>query len=359
MTLPIASIVVGHRHRKDQGDIAALAADIAEIGLLHPIVVTPSMRLIAGERQLLACKFLGWTQIPATIVDLTKITRGELSENTMRKQFTPSEEVAIYRTLYPAEKAAATFRKLSGRSASNGGDVRDKVAAYVGKSGRTIQKQVEVVEAAEAEPERFGPLLAHMDRTGKVNGPHKRLLVARKGEAIRKEPPPLPGKGPYRVIVADPPWPYELHDEDPSLRAACPYPTMTVDGIKALDVAGIAGPDSILWLWTTNFHMAHAFAVAAAWGFQPITILTWAKDRMGCGLWLRGQTEHCLLCTRGKPVITQTNHTTLLTAKVRQHSRKPEEFYRLVEALCPGSKAELFQRYPREGWHGHGDEVTK
>ncbi len=66
-------------------------------------------------------------------------------------------------------------------------------------------KMQAVVDAAEAEPEKYGKLLAAMDRTGRVNGVHKRLIVARKAEAIRREPPPLPA-GPFRVIVADPPW---------------------------------------------------------------------------------------------------------------------------------------------------------
>jgi hypothetical protein len=63
---------------------------------------------------------------------------------------------------------------------------------------------------------------------------------------------------------------------------------------------------------------------------------------MGTGDWLRGKTEHCILAVRGQPTVTLTNQTTLLDGPVREHSRKPEEFYALVEALCPGSKVELF-----------------
>src|SRR5262249_50340626 len=147
------------------------------------------------------------------------------------------------------------------------------------------------------------------------------------------EPPPLPGRGLYRVIVADPPWPYEKRAEDPSHRATYDYPPMSIAAIAAVDVRSITAENSILWLWTTNHHIREAFTVLDAWGFEQKTVLVWAKDRMGCGDWLRGQTELCLFATRGKPIVTLTNQTTLLRAPVRAHSQKPIEFYNLVEGL--------------------------
>ena len=125
-------------------------------------------------------------------------------------------------------------------------------------------------------------------------------------------------------------------------------------GLAASD---IADEDAILWLWTTNAHLRVAFDVVKSWGFEYKTLLTWVKDRMGTGEWLRGQTEHCLLATRGKPVFIHGNHTTVLNALRREHSRKPEEFYILVEATCPGSKVELFARQARAGWQAFGDQT--
>src|SRR5262249_34268377 len=115
--------------------------------------------------------------------------------------------------------------------------------------------------------------------------------------------------------------------------------------------------DCILWLWTTNFYMRDAFGVVEAWGFEQKTILTWVKDRFGFGDLLRGQTEHCLLATRGSPVFQLTNESTALLAPVRAHSQKPEEFYELVERLCPAPRyCELFARRKRPNWDSHGDE---
>jgi N6-adenosine-specific RNA methylase IME4 len=93
------------------------------------------------------------------------------------------------------------------------------------------------------------------------------------------------------------------------------------------------------------------------WGFEYKTLLTWVKGKMGTGEWLRGQTEHCLLAARGKPVFLHGSHGTVLEAARREHSRKPEEFYALVEATCPGSRVELFAREARDGWRSFGDQV--
>jgi N6-adenosine-specific RNA methylase IME4 len=134
---------------------------------------------------------------------------------------------------------------------------------------------------------------------------------------------------------------------------------MPIEDIKAMPICDIADDNAILWLWTTNAHLRVAFDVVDAWGFEYKTLLTWAKDRMGTGEWLRGQTEHCLLAARGRPLFLHGNQTTFLEAARREHSRKPDEFYALVEATCPGGKVELFCRQRRAGWQGYGNEVGR
>ena len=367
-TIELGRIKVGKRHRRDLGDIGPLAANIADIELLHPIVIRQDGKLIAGERRLEAVKVLGWSKVPATIIDLDAVVRGEFAENTFRKNFTLSEAVAIKRALEPIERKAAKQRQGARTdkhpekfSTSSKGRALDKVAAAAGLHRTTIAKAEAVVDAAEAEPQRFGKLLEDMDRTGRVNGPFKRLKNIKQAELIRAEPPPLPNRGPYRVGAADVPWPYETNDADPAERAAWPFPTMSIAEICALDVSSIMHADSVLWFWVTNFHMHFAFEVLAAWGFHNTpTILTWVKDRPGHGHWLRGQTEHCILAVRGKPIVTLTNQTTVLHAPVRAHWQKPDEFYQLVETLCPAPRyAELFARTTRPNWDGHGDELPK
>lgn len=259
-------IIIGERHRWDLGNIDSLARSIAELGLLHPIVIKPDGTLIAGERRLAACRQLGWDYISVTVVDLGQIVRGEFAENAERKDFTLSESVAIKRALEPIERAAAKERRAAGGrlkayanlAEASKGTVRDKVAAFAGTKRTTLKKAEAIVDAAEAEPEKYGKLKDDMDCTGRVNGVFKRLKVARQAEAICAEPPPVPRNGPYRVIVVDPPWPYEIRREDPSHRATHPFPQMSIAQICGLDVASIAHRDCLLWLWTTNHHMRQA-----------------------------------------------------------------------------------------------------
>lgn len=362
--MPIDSVNIGERHREHLGDIPGLAASIQEVGLLHPIVVTADHRLIAGRRRLEAYKTLGRRDIPVRIIDLDAVVRGEFDENVHRKAFTPTEAVGISRAVSEEEEALAKARQGTRSdqhpakfAESEAGESRVKAARVAGLSHATIKKASAVMEAADAEPDKYRHLVEAMDQSGKVDAAHKRLIVAKKVAAIAMEPPPLP-TGQFRVIVADPPWPFDKQSADPSQRATHPYPQMAIDEIKALDVQGRAHDDSVLWLWTTNHHMPEAIEVAEAWGFEHRTILTWVKDRMGMGSLLRGQTEHCLLAVRGKPTFNNDGTcTTVLQATRDQHSEKPDEFYELVERLCPGSKVDFFQRTPRDGWAGYGDEV--
>lgn len=366
----ISGIRVGKRHRVDLGDVAGLGASIRELGLLHPIVIRPDGLLIAGERRLAACKALGMSRIPVTVVDLANVVVGELAENSARKDFLPSEMVAIKRAIEPliatshggsriahVPQLPLTGASKSASCALEKGRTTAKAAAYVRVGARTLEKAEAIVKAAEADPARYGKLASDMDRTNRVDGPFKRLKVMRQAEAIRAEKPSLPGQGPYRVIVADPPWPYEMRKEDPSHRATHPYPQMSIAQICAMRVGDLAHRDCILWLWTTNHHIREAFTVLDAWGFQQKTILTWRKDRMGTGDWLRGQTEHALMAVRGKPTVVLTNQTTIFDGPMRANSQKPEEFYEFVEKLCPAPLyAELFSRHSRPNWDGHGDE---
>jgi hypothetical protein len=179
--LAINKIRVRGRFRKNLGDINSLAASIEEVGLLHPIVVRPDGRLIAGERRLAACKKLGWTSVPVTVVNLNEVIRGGFAENAHRKNFVPSEIDAIRRAILPLENAAAKERqrwhgetapgrkKHSGQVSRSDGRVRDKIAGFAGISGRTLVKIQAIVGAAEQEPRRFGQLVADMDRHGRIS----------------------------------------------------------------------------------------------------------------------------------------------------------------------------------------------
>ena len=193
---PIAKIKIGQRHRHDHGDIDGLAQNIAEIGLLHPIVIRPDGRLIAGARRLRAFKRLKRDRIPVTVIDLEKVVLGEYAENTFRKQFTPSEAVEIADDMEPLQMLEAKKRQLAGKSEDGSGGrgkkknptgnspkvsraptAMDRVARVVGKDRRTLEKARVVVRAAKAEPEKFGALKEDMDASGKVDRAFKELQI--------------------------------------------------------------------------------------------------------------------------------------------------------------------------------------
>lgn len=168
MKMPIRQIVVGERHRKDMGDLDALASSIADIGLLQPIGVSPDNRLIFGERRLRACRdILGLTEIEARVIDMPSIVVGESAENEVRKDFTVSERVAI---------AAAIREELGERRGrpsnenvqeiaeiKKGQKTTDFAARKAGFGNRETFRQAEHV-VTHAEPE----LVQAMDE-GKVS----------------------------------------------------------------------------------------------------------------------------------------------------------------------------------------------
>lgn len=166
----------------------------------------------------------------------------------------------------------------------------------------------------------------------------------------------------YRTVYADPPW-MERGGGKIKRGADRHYPLMKTKDIKALPVSQMAEENAHLYLWVTNNFLKDGLEVMEAWGFRYVTMVTWAKDRIGLGQYFRGQTEHILFGVKGSlPYKTdeqgkRQQGTTLLTAKRLEHSRKPEEFRQLVEKVSYGPYVELFARRPAEGWHVWGNQV--
>lgn len=172
---------------------------------------------------------------------------------------------------------------------------------------------------------------------------------------------PLPS-GQYGCILADPPWSFRTYANDnvAPARGKQPYAVMSLDDIKALPVADVAAKDCLLFMWTVSHLQAAAFDVAAAWGFQPVSVaLVWDKGRMGMGYWTRQEVEICHLFKRGRPKRKSKGVRQLIRAPRREHSRKPDEQYARIEALVDGPYLELFARQAWPGWSAWGNESDK
>jgi N6-adenosine-specific RNA methylase IME4 len=167
--------------------------------------------------------------------------------------------------------------------------------------------------------------------------------------------PCAPPAGRHSTLLADPPW--GIHQYGGNRGANHHYSLMSVDQIAALPVTCLAADSAHLWLWTTNAALFAAKQVMDAWGFTYRSVLTWIKPRLGMGLYLRTQTEHLLLGTRGKAPVLFRGQGSWFYAPVQEHSRKPEEQYAIIERCSPGPYLELFARRPRLGWHVWGNEI--
>ena len=147
---------------------------------------------------------------------------------------------------------------------------------------------------------------------------------------------------------------------------------MTVGNIARVPVGDLADDDCALFLWAICPMLPDALRVMEAWGFKFKTVaFTWAKTtrsstdawlyaprwHIGMGYWTRANSELCLLGTRGKPKRKAKEVRQLIVAPVREHSRKPDEQYGLIERLCEGPRIELFARHRRRGWRSWGNEL--
>jgi N6-adenosine-specific RNA methylase IME4 len=176
----------------------------------------------------------------------------------------------------------------------------------------------------------------------------------------------------YRVIYADPPWTFATYSRKGKGRSAeAYYDCMELDDIKGLPVADWAANDCVLLLWATDPLLPTAFDVIRAWGFTYKTVgFYWAKLNKsadpanysntsffaGLGFWTRANPEICLLATRGHPKRRRADVRRLIVSSRREHSRKPEEAYQRIEALCEGPYLEMFARSPRPDWDRWGAE---
>jgi N6-adenosine-specific RNA methylase IME4 len=158
---------------------------------------------------------------------------------------------------------------------------------------------------------------------------------------------------PYATIVADPPWRFASAATKADARKH--YSTMDLHDILALPVDSIAASSAHLWLWGVNGLMEEAYRVVRAWGFAPVTVVTWCKQAPGVGHCLRNNTEHIVFATRGKPMVPHEKPmTTWFQWDRGKHSRKPAAFYDLVQCVSPEPRVELFCREPIFGWDSWG-----
>jgi N6-adenosine-specific RNA methylase IME4 len=180
---------------------------------------------------------------------------------------------------------------------------------------------------------------------------------------------PLPIiEGGFKTVLADPPWRFANRTGKiaPEHRRLDRYSTLDLDAICAIDVASRVSDAAHLYLWIPNALLPDGIRVMQSWGFRYISNIVWAKrrkdggpDGRGVGFYFRNVTELLLFGVRGSmrtlaPARKQVN---MIESRKREHSRKPDEQYGLIESCSPGPYLELFARNTKNGWTGWGDEA--
>ena len=177
----------------------------------------------------------------------------------------------------------------------------------------------------------------------------------------------------YNTIYADPPWQFQNRTGKvaPEHKRLNRYPTMTLEDIKALPVADIAGEKAHLYLWVPNALLPEGLEVMEAWGFEYKTNIVWEKvrkdggpDGRGVGFYFRNVTELLLFGIKKKSAPNRTlqparSQVNLLRTMKREHSRKPDEMIPIIEACSQSPRIELFARGVRAGWDMWGNQATE
>jgi N6-adenosine-specific RNA methylase IME4 len=174
-------------------------------------------------------------------------------------------------------------------------------------------------------------------------------------------------QGRYATILADPPWQFQNRTGKmaPEHKRLLRYPTMDVQEIASLPISRFAAAESHLYLWVPNALLQEGLKVMRDWGFTYKTNLIWFKvrkdggpDGRGVGFYFRNVTELVLFGVRGSMRTLQPGRTQVnfLSSRKREHSRKPDEIYELIEKCSPGPYLELFARFSHPGWYQWGNE---
>ncbi len=366
-------------------ELEALVTDIRANGLREAIWLDHDGRILDGRNRLRACEAAGVEprfqpyegDDPLAFVLSLNLVRRHLTEsqkamaaarvaNMNHGGDRRSDQVAnlpLVPQVEAAQRLGVSERSLryakvvqeSGSpelvAAVDQGVVAVSEAAPVAKKSHITQRAI-IAMVASGEVGNLKTALVRRDI-------ERQKLEIAEGRAVQP-------KGLYEIISCDPPRPYDnTYDAaHPTGRSGCKYPSMPMEELKALKLP--AAKDCVLWLWTTNAFIGEACDLLEVWGFQQKTMLTWVKlskltqePRLGLGHWLRNCTEHCLLAVKGSPKVSLTNQTTVLVAPALGHSRKPTEFYELVDSLCVGRKLDYFSREKRPGWEQFGNEPAK
>lgn len=379
-----------------------LRASYNTLGLIQPITVRPHdgrYTIIVGERRYRAAKIEGFDEVECIIregVDNKTIREMQFAENAGQESIPPLElgqALRQHRNKYSLSQrelaniigiAPSTVEhfeslctaavqtqeyvksgKLDASTAVEISTIKDKnkqaeVAQVVvdkGLARSVVRKMLPIMKARPDSPvEHIAVQAQYGIKIDKMNG--QAILNELKKQQI--ELPELP-QGKFRTIVIDPPWAIEkIGREVRPNQFDIDYPTAPVEEIMAFPIPSLACEDGChIYLWTTHKHLPDAFAILGAWGANYECLLTWVKNVGFTPFSWMYSTEHCLFARIGNLPLLQLGKRLDFQAKVREHSRKPDEFYNLIREVSPEPRLDYSGREPRTGFTVYGNEPNK
>lgn len=364
----------------EREDLERLKEDIKTHGQLQPVIMLNN-KILDGRNRYTACMELG---ITPKLEEYTgdKPFEYVISTNLKRRHLNESQKAVLSLSV---EKEIAKINKQKQIEAAIRGNINRNIESSVvaqipqpsiinkkdeeKKSSTQASKIMQVSpryirdakKIAKENPEQIELILNGKKTITEVKKEIRVEAIKQQRIEIAENVKKITIKDKYDVIVIDPPWQYagdngtsENYDPD-GFRSTCPYPTMSKEEIQNIKLP--CANNCVLWLWTTNLFLKDSFELLDKWGFQLKSILTWDKEHIATGRWLRSQTEHCILAIKGKPFYNNTKWSTLIREKRTEHSKKPEIFYKMVDETCAGLKLDYFARTNREGWDVYGDEI--
>jgi N6-adenosine-specific RNA methylase IME4 len=365
----------------DGYELAGLVDDIRANGLREPIWIY-EQKILDGRNRHRAAAAAG-VQCPARTYDGDDPVGFVVSLNLKPRHLSESQRAMVAAKLATLRSGdnqhseglpigrSSQLLNVSERSTARARNVREggapELVRAVERGELSVSAAADVATLSHAEQRE---ILARCDprevkRVAQaIHASERRQRLAKRLDRIaaqsRADAGPLPQDRKYPIILADPAWRYEHSPYGTHSRSVEEhYPTMALEDICALPVSQLAADNAMLFLWSPTPMLEQAFTVIRAWGFEFRTAFVWVKPT-GTGLYLRQRHEHLLVARRGEfPTPEPANRpTSVIEAPRREHSRKPDQAYELIERMYPGlARIELFARQARPGWSRWGKEA--
>ena len=355
---------------------------------MNEVAVRPEYELPATLEDLSRFVLVGREKLVSVRAEIRAIDKVGLAKSVREQKLQEAQAISeavldaevkigeLMRDVPKATKGAGgnRYQQAPDRENDSGVDFSKSKSSVIREAGFTpkqaerfqqLAANPEIVEEAKAEARENEDIVSRSSVLKKIKENKRAEKEAKREEArqqnaekVKAISSPLEAQGLFQTIVIDPAWDYsEEGDNDAFGRIKPSYQTMTMEEIESLPITQISDDNCHLYIWVTNRTLHKSFRLMEAWRFRYITCLTWVKPHFGIGNYFRSQTEHVLFGVKGQQPLKRHDVGTWFQAPCKEHSAKPDEFYKLVESCSYAPYIDIFGRKEREGWTVWGENT--